>query len=104
MRITLHLCVLYVSQNKQQLLPYTAWTDGFFIAETECVYCAVSIESDTIRLWKVNFIEIDGYFQEFIYLFIYLFNHSFSNLSSQSLSKSILHTVRSSTAPFNLQY
>jgi hypothetical protein len=27
--ITLHLCVLYGSQNKQQLLPYTALTDWF---------------------------------------------------------------------------
>jgi hypothetical protein len=29
MLITLHLCVLYGSQNKQQLLPYTALTDWF---------------------------------------------------------------------------
>ena len=29
MLITLHLCVLYGSQNKQQLLPYTALTDCF---------------------------------------------------------------------------
>jgi len=27
MPITLHLCVLYGSQNKQRLLPYTASTD-----------------------------------------------------------------------------
>ena len=27
--ITLHLCVLYGSQNKQQLLPYAALTDWF---------------------------------------------------------------------------
>ena len=27
MLIALHLCVLYVSQNKQQLLPYAALTD-----------------------------------------------------------------------------
>jgi hypothetical protein len=26
---TLHLCVLYGSQNKQQLLPYTGLTDWF---------------------------------------------------------------------------
>ena len=29
MLITLHLCVLYESQNKQQLYPYTALTDWF---------------------------------------------------------------------------
>ena len=31
MLITLHLCVLYSSQNKQQLLPYTALTDWFLL-------------------------------------------------------------------------
>ena len=29
MLIILHLCVLYGSQNKQQLLPYTVLTDWF---------------------------------------------------------------------------
>ena len=29
MLITLHLCVLYGSQNKQQLLPFTALTGWF---------------------------------------------------------------------------
>ena len=29
MLITLHLCVLYGSQNKQKLLPYTALNDWF---------------------------------------------------------------------------
>ena len=29
MVITSHLCVLYGSQNKQKLLPYTALTDWF---------------------------------------------------------------------------
>ena len=37
MLITLHLCVLYGSQNKQQLLPYTALTDWFFIIVVECL-------------------------------------------------------------------
>ena len=54
MLITLHLCVLCGSQNKQQLLPYTALTDWFFITMVESVYSAVCIESlyntDTIRL------------------------------------------------------
>ena len=54
MLITLHLCVLCGSQNKHQLLPYTALTDWFFIIETECVYCAVRIEAlyntDTFRI------------------------------------------------------
>jgi hypothetical protein len=36
-----HLFALYGSQNKQRLFPYTALTDWFFIAEKECVYCAV---------------------------------------------------------------
>jgi hypothetical protein len=45
MVITLHLCVLYGSQNKQRLLPYTALTDWFCITEAECVYCAVHTES-----------------------------------------------------------
>jgi hypothetical protein len=51
---TLRLCVLYGSQNKQQLLPYTALTDWFFIAEVKSVYSAVRTESlyevDTLRL------------------------------------------------------
>ena len=29
MLITLYLCVLYVAENKQQILPYTALTDWF---------------------------------------------------------------------------
>ena len=45
MLITLHLCVLYGSQNKQQLLPYTALTDLVFIIEVASVYCAVHTES-----------------------------------------------------------
>ena len=38
---TLYLCVLCGSQNKQRLFHCTALTGWFFIAETECVYCAV---------------------------------------------------------------
>jgi hypothetical protein len=51
---TLRLCVLYGSQNKQQLLPYKTLRDLFFITEVECVYSAVRTESlyttDTLRL------------------------------------------------------
>jgi hypothetical protein len=39
------LCVLYRSQNKQQLLPYTSLNDCFFITEVERGYCAVCTES-----------------------------------------------------------
>jgi hypothetical protein len=42
---TLRLCVLYGSQNKQQLLPYQTLRDWFFITEVESVYSAVRIES-----------------------------------------------------------
>jgi hypothetical protein len=37
----LRLCVLYGSQNKQQLLPYKTLRDRFFITEVESVYSAV---------------------------------------------------------------
>ena len=37
MLITLHLCVLYGSQNKQKLLPYTALTDWFYNRGGECL-------------------------------------------------------------------
>jgi hypothetical protein len=51
---TLRLCVLYGSQNKQQLLPYKTLRDCFFITEVESVYSAVRTESlykaDTLRL------------------------------------------------------
>ena len=54
MLITSHLCVLCGTQNKQQLLPYTALTDWFFLTEMESVYSAVRFESlyntDTISL------------------------------------------------------
>ena len=38
---TLYLCVLYLSENKQRLVPLTAETDWFFITEMKSVYCAV---------------------------------------------------------------
>jgi hypothetical protein len=41
---TEYLCVLFGSENKQRLLPYTALTDWFFITETESAYCAVRTE------------------------------------------------------------
>jgi len=37
----LYLRVLWRSQNKQRLFPYTALTARVFITETECVYCGV---------------------------------------------------------------
>jgi hypothetical protein len=54
MPLTLRLCVLYGSQNKQRLLPYTTLKDCPFITEVESVYSAVRTESlykiDTFRL------------------------------------------------------
>jgi len=43
--LTLGLCFVYGSQNKQQLSPYTTLTDWFCINEGESVYCAVQAES-----------------------------------------------------------
>ena len=37
-------CILYGSQDKQELLPYTALTDCFRIILVEAVYCAVRNE------------------------------------------------------------
>ena len=37
---TVYLCVLYGSQNKQRLFPYTTLTDWFLYPRL-CVYCAV---------------------------------------------------------------
>ena len=37
MLITLHLCVLYGSQNKQELLSYTVLTDWFCNRGGECL-------------------------------------------------------------------
>jgi hypothetical protein len=45
MVLTLRLCVLYGSQNKQRLLPYTGLADWFGITEVESVYSAVRTES-----------------------------------------------------------
>jgi hypothetical protein len=49
----LRLCVLYGSQNKQQLLPYKTFKRLIFITEVESVYSAVRTESlhkrDTLR-------------------------------------------------------
>jgi len=45
MVLTLRLGVLYGSQNKQRLLPYTTPAYWFCITEVESVYCAVQTES-----------------------------------------------------------
>jgi hypothetical protein len=51
---TLRLCVLYGSQNKQQLLPHKTLRDWFCVTEVESVYSAVRTESlyktDRLRL------------------------------------------------------
>jgi len=44
-----HLCVLYGSENKQRLFPYTTLTD-WFLQRTECVYCAVRTGSINIYI------------------------------------------------------
>jgi len=41
MMLTLSLCVVYGSQNKQWLLPHTTLTEWSYITEEERVYCAV---------------------------------------------------------------
>jgi hypothetical protein len=54
MVLTLRLCVLYGSHNKQRLLPYTALAEWFCITEVESVYCAVRTDpfykTDTFNL------------------------------------------------------
>ena len=45
MVLTLRLCVLFGSQYKQRLLPYTTLADWFYITEVENVYSAVRTES-----------------------------------------------------------
>jgi len=48
---------LYWSWNKHRLLPYTALTVWFCIAEVESVYSAVRTEThktDTFRIWRVK--------------------------------------------------
>jgi hypothetical protein len=42
---TLYLCVLYLSENKQRLVPLTALTDWVFVTEMKSVYSAVRIGS-----------------------------------------------------------
>ena len=44
MVLTLLLCVLYGSQNKQQLLSYTTLADWFCKTEVKSVYCTVRTE------------------------------------------------------------
>jgi hypothetical protein len=51
MVLTMRLSVLYVSQNKQRLFPYTTLTDWFGITDVESVYCVVRTES----LYKTHF-------------------------------------------------
>jgi hypothetical protein len=48
---TLRLCVLYVSQNKQQILPYKTL---IFITKVESVYSAVRTES----LYKTHMLRL----------------------------------------------
>jgi hypothetical protein len=45
MLLTLRLCVVYGSQDKQQLLPYTALTDWFCITKVQSVYRTVRTKS-----------------------------------------------------------
>jgi hypothetical protein len=56
--LPLRLCVLYGSQNKQLLLPYTTLAVWFRVTEVESVYCAVGTESlyktDLFSLYRVN--------------------------------------------------
>jgi len=54
MVLTLYLCVVFVSKNKQQLSVSTALTDWCCITKVESVYCVVRTESlnmtDTFHL------------------------------------------------------
>ena len=34
---TLYLCVLYLSENKQRLVPLTAYTDWFYNRDEKCL-------------------------------------------------------------------
>jgi hypothetical protein len=45
MVLTLRLCVLYGSQNKEQLLCYSVLTDWFCITELGTIYWTVRTES-----------------------------------------------------------
>jgi len=55
MVLTLHLCVLLLSQNKQRLLHYAA-LDWFCITEVESVLSAVRTES----LFKIDTFLVKG--------------------------------------------
>ena len=49
----MYLCVLCGSENKQRLFHCTALTDWLvFITETQCVYCAVRVDS----LYKADYV------------------------------------------------
>jgi len=58
MVLTLLLCVLYGSHNKQLLSSHTTLAEWFCITEVESVYCAVRTESQyktkTLGLQKVK--------------------------------------------------
>jgi len=45
--LTLRLCVLYGSQNKQRLLPYTMLEDWLYTTEVDSAHSAVRTESLT---------------------------------------------------------
>jgi hypothetical protein len=53
--LTLRLCFLYGSQNKQQRLPYITSTDWFLVTEVERVYSAVRTESFNLLKPSGNF-------------------------------------------------
>ena len=54
MLLTLHLCVLYSSQEKRRLLLYTL-TDWLCVTKVESVYCAVRTESLHIKQTNLVF-------------------------------------------------
>jgi hypothetical protein len=49
---TMHLRVLYESQDKQSLLVSAVLTEGVFVTETETIHCEVRNES--VNVIKVN--------------------------------------------------
>jgi hypothetical protein len=64
------LCVLYWSRNKERLVPYTAWTDGFPARSQNCeqrllapscvsVYLSVCVRLCTRNKWDRIFIKFD---------------------------------------------
>jgi hypothetical protein len=84
---TLHLCVLYRSQNKQRLFPYTTLTDWLFITETESVYCAVRTGSLYIKQICVVFKGLITIFQRLV-----TDHYSFRNGSSLHAPHYLLKT------------